>query len=450
MWDKTKQFWIKLPANRKRQIVIGAVCLVLFVILWNFLFGNTYESRDSTEPSSISLTGADSERFDIDFMEQRLSDMEEELEENRVERQRERKTLRSELENMEDSYQQRIEGLKSQIEEERQARKQATREANKQAEAEEDAGLDEAVELVTGNDQDQPPEQESDQADQEALWDDEDRYQSDSKGFANRQDAKPPSPEIRQGSVEDGSQKNGESQSASITVIKSEPQSAGKDSQSGDKKSESQYIPAGSIISGTLITGLDAPTSQQARGEPHPALLRISKDTILPNRYRADMRECFIIISGYGDMSSERAYMRSEALSCINEEGRAMEISLNSFAVGEDGKAGVRGRLVSREGQMIAQSVMAGGLSAMSDVFSSSPVPTIATGDASGTQPFQSALSSESVQSGALTGAGDAMERIADYYLDMADQIFPILEVDAGRRIDLVVNQGTEIRFRGD
>ncbi len=32
----------------------------------------------------------------------------------------------------------------------------------------------------------------------------------------------------------------------------------------------------------------------------------------MPNRFRADVRECFLIVSGYGDLSSERAYLRGE------------------------------------------------------------------------------------------------------------------------------------------
>lgn len=457
MWDNLKQFWIKLPANRKRQIVIATVCLILFVILWNFLFGSTYEPRENTEPSTISLTGADTDRFGMDSMERRLSEMEKRMQENEQEQQQKRETLKEELQTMESSYQERIQELQAKIEKERKAREQAQNQAQEAAEEDPDKSLDEAVELVAGQEDsaDQDSEGSRQPVDEQRIWEDESRYQSGNRFSAQQegrgsQDNGPPSPEIRPG---DGSGEQNDSgpKTASMTVIESESQDEGKQSQgsSGDKEA-SQYIPAGSIISGTLITGLDAPTSQQARGEPHPALLRISKDTILPNRYRADMRECFIIISGYGDMSSERAYMRSEALSCINEDGEAMEVGLKSFAIGEDGKAGLRGRLVSREGQMIAQSVMAGGLSAMSEVFSSSPVPTIATGDAASSQPFQQALSSESAQAGALTGAGDAMERIADYYLDMADQIFPILEIDAGRRVDLVVNQGTQIQFGGD
>lgn len=34
------------------------------------------------------------------------------------------------------------------------------------------------------------------------------------------------------------------------------------------------------------------------------------------------------------------------------------------------------------------------------------------------------------------------MDRITDYYLRLADRIFPVLEVDAGRPVDLVFSQG--------
>lgn len=456
MWDNIKNFWIKLPANRQRQIVISAVCLVLFFILWQFLFGDTYEAREKTEPSTISLTSADTERFGMDALERRLSNMDEQIEGMKVERQEERENLTEEMESMEDSYEQRVEQLQAEVEEERKAREQAEKKAQDQAdevETVDDQTIDQAAERVaterSGAEQQPQEDQGSEQKD---IWENENRYQSGSGGFSNRnddQDDGPPSPEIRSNDGEQKQEGESETKTASMKVIESETDDSESDSGKEEEEGPSQYIPAGSIISGTLITGLDAPTSQQARGEPHPTLMRVSKDTILPNRYKADMRECFIIISGYGDMSAERAYMRSEALSCITEDGEAMEVGLNSFAVGEDGKAGVRGRLVSREGQMIAQSVMAGGLSAMSEVFSSSPVPTINT-ESSGQKPFQNALSGESAQAGAMGGAGDAMERVADYYLEMADQIFPVLEVDAGRSVDLVVNKGTKVEFAGN
>src|SRR5690606_22582002 len=60
------------------------------------------------------------------------------------------------------------------------------------------------------------------------------------------------------------------------------------------------YLPATSIISGVVITGLDAPTGQTAQENPFPALIRIKKDAILPNRFRASIEDCHALVSGYG------------------------------------------------------------------------------------------------------------------------------------------------------
>jgi conjugal transfer pilus assembly protein TraB len=43
-------------------------------------------------------------------------------------------------------------------------------------------------------------------------------------------------------------------------------------------------------------------------------------------------------------------------------------------------------------------------------------------------------------------GVADAMDRIADYYLRLADKIFPVLEIDAGRKVDIVITQSASIK----
>ena len=78
---------------------------------------------------------------------------------------------------------------------------------------------------------------------------------------------------------------------------------------------------------------------------------------ILPNLFTADVSECFLILSGYGDLGSERAYLRTEAISCVRRDGGAIEVPVDGYAVGEDGKAGVRGRVVSKQGAAIARAM---------------------------------------------------------------------------------------------
>jgi conjugal transfer pilus assembly protein TraB len=59
-------------------------------------------------------------------------------------------------------------------------------------------------------------------------------------------------------------------------------------------------------------------------------------------------------------VSSERAYIRTESLSCVTAEGTAIDVPIKGYVAGEDGKAGMRGRLVSKQGQLLANALLAG------------------------------------------------------------------------------------------
>ena len=123
------------------------------------------------------------------------------------------------------------------------------------------------------------------------------------------------------------------------------------------------YIPAGAILRGLFLNGVDMPTGQQARSQPTPALIRVKDLAILPNRVRADVRECFVIVGGFGDLASERAYLRGETLTCVRADGGVIEVPVEAYAVGEDGKVGLRGRVVSKQGALLAKALQAGSCS---------------------------------------------------------------------------------------
>jgi conjugal transfer pilus assembly protein TraB len=208
------------------------------------------------------------------------------------------------------------------------------------------------------------------------------------------------------------------------------------------------FIPAGSILTGVLLNGLDAPTGQGARQQPTPALVRIKHDAILPNRFRADVKECFAIVGGFGDLGSERAYLRAETLTCVRTDGGVIEVPLDAYAVGEDGKVGVRGRLVSKQGALLAKALQAGFLTAFSKVFTQVPATSFSNAATSGQVQFQSMFTPQAAEAGFAGGIGGAMDKLADYYMKMAENTFPVLEVDAGRGIELIVNKGTSLRLK--
>ena len=205
------------------------------------------------------------------------------------------------------------------------------------------------------------------------------------------------------------------------------------------------YIPAGSMLRGVLLAGLDAPTGTNAKKDPFPVNVRIQKDAILPNGYSADLKECFMLMGGYGDLSSERALLRSETISCIKEDGSIIESKISGYASGEDGKAGIRGRLVSKTGSLIAKTMFAGFASGISSAFDVTMTPTINT-SSTGTVTYEKVYNKEALRGAGAKGIAKAFDKLSDYYMKMADQMFPIIEVDGGRDVNIIVTSGANLK----
>lgn len=215
-------------------------------------------------------------------------------------------------------------------------------------------------------------------------------------------------------------------------------------SAEGARKEEarnvSTFLPV-SFTRGTLIGGLDAPTGGQAQSNPHPVLIRLSDNSVLPNGMRGEYRNCFVVAAGYADIASERAYLRTESLSCQSPDGRSLEVRIQGSVFGEDGKVGMRGRLVTKQGQMLANALLAGvvsgigqGLATASTDYSTSALGTVAS--ASGADAYRAGLGS---------GVGRALDRLAQYYIKLAENTFPVVEIDAGREVDVVITKGVRI-----
>jgi len=243
----------------------------------------------------------------------------------------------------------------------------------------------------------------------------------------------PPQPAILSVSLGDGTVAT---KSASATAA----DKAGPDPKK-PSKNVGNYMPSGSFTRAVLLNGLDAPTGGQAQKDPQPVLLRLIDNAILPNEFRFAVKECFIVGAGYGDISSERAYIRTEALSCITHSGQAVDVPVKGYVTGEDGKAGMRGRLVSKQGQLLANALIAGVASGIghafqqnATTFSVSPLGSTATVN-----------QSEQLTAGVGTGVGRALDRLAQYYITLAEKVFPVIEVDAGRAVDVVITKGAAL-----
>ncbi len=202
-----------------------------------------------------------------------------------------------------------------------------------------------------------------------------------------------------------------------------------------------EYIPSGAFAQGVLLTGLDAPTGGLAQTNPVPVLLSLSSQGRLPNRFQHRIRECFITAAGYGDLASERVYLRLERLSCVLRSGQTLDLDLQGYVAGEDGKAGLRGKVVSKQGSLIGRSLLAGLAGGIGEGLSQSftSLSTNALGS------VQTIDGNQLLQHGLARGAGNALEQVAQWYLARADEIYPIVEISAGRIVEAVLTQGVRL-----
>lgn len=251
--------------------------------------------------------------------------------------------------------------------------------------------------------------------------------------------APPPPPAAEQG-IEYGdiSVTSGSSSSTSIAGANSDKKK--------DKKSV--YLPP-SFMAATLLSGLDAPTMEGSKGNPIPVLIRVKDLAVLPNSVKADLKGCFVIAEGFGDLSTERANLRLVSLSCLSRKGESViDQKVKGFIVDQDGKIGLRGKVVAKMGSMIARAALAGFASGVGDAVSQS----YAVQSTSPLGTTSSISSGDVAQYGAATGAASALKEVSKFYLDLAKQTLPVIEIGATRNITIVIEEGTslDIRDQGD
>ena len=201
----------------------------------------------------------------------------------------------------------------------------------------------------------------------------------------------------------------------------------------GGSVADRPFLTSSSFVRAVNLTGLDAPTGGQAQGDPVPVFFRLTDVASLPNRYRTQVKECRVLGFGYGDLSSERAIVKLETLSCLLKNGKYLDATVKGGVIGEDGKYGMRGRLVTKQGQMIANGIMAGLASGIGKGFSNQ-LGTVSTGAAGTVATFNG---DDIWKSGVGQGIGGGMDMLASYFIKAAEKLFPVIEVDSARTVDL-------------
>lgn len=239
---------------------------------------------------------------------------------------------------------------------------------------------------------------------------------------------------------------------AAKTIVIAGTKPASEDAAPASKPEEIPYLTGTSMFEAVMLNGMDAPTDQSASQAPVPAVLRVKSLASLPNLLNVpEVTECRVSVAGFGELKDERAKMRTEMLACVipssdpDGKPRIVERKIEGYVVGEDGRVGVRGRLVSKQGQVIARSMIAGAFSGFAQALQPRAIQglDINPGSQVQTQRYDPSIWA---QSGLAQGVSDASKTVSQLYMKMVDQMMPVLEIDAGRKVTVVLLKGVELK----
>ncbi len=213
------------------------------------------------------------------------------------------------------------------------------------------------------------------------------------------------------------------------------------------KKKLKIYLPP-SFMEATLLSGVRAPTTSAGKNNPIPILFRIKDLAVLPNKVKGDLKGCFVISEGTGNLADERVHVRLLTLSCVSKKGTAViDQQIKGFVMDEDGIVGLDGTVVAKMGAMLARSALAGALGGIGDAVQSSTVDYQTT--PLGTQQMFSSDDASNIArsavGGALVGASKDFQK---FYLQLAEQTMPIIEAGATKTVTLVISEGVSLEVK--
>lgn len=198
------------------------------------------------------------------------------------------------------------------------------------------------------------------------------------------------------------------------------------------------YIPSGSFAKSMLIEGADANASVTGNESTVPMQLRITGLIELPNSKTYDAMGCFVGLEAWGDVSSERAIVRTRNISCL-KNGKTIDQPIKGH-VSFRGKNGIKGEVVMRNGKILGWAWGAGFVDGIGQGMERASQPAVGLG-------ATAAYGAGDVfKMGIGGGASKAAQTLSDYYIKRAEQYHPVIPIGAGNEVTVVFQDGFQLK----
>lgn len=222
------------------------------------------------------------------------------------------------------------------------------------------------------------------------------------------------------------------------------PKDASGNGPDSKKKNRTIYLPPG-FMKARLLTGVDALASRDATSNPEPIIARVQAPAVLPNDVKANLSGCFVVGNATGSLAKERVEIQLVSLSCVDfDEHSVVDQPVKGFFVDADGKKGLSGKVVTRAGAALARSFIAGTISGISQSVES----TFGETSTSALGTVRTLNAGDAAKTGIAGGLSKSSDKLTDFYLDLARQAGPIVEVGAAKEVVVVIQEGVTLEIK--
>ncbi|KTJ39426.1 conjugal transfer protein TraB [Klebsiella aerogenes] len=206
----------------------------------------------------------------------------------------------------------------------------------------------------------------------------------------------------------------------------------------GKKAKTLPYIPSGSFAKSILIEGADANASVTGNESTVPMQVRLVGRVEMPNSKTYDLTGCFVGLEAYGDVSSERAIVRTRNISCIKGD-KTIDQPISGH-VSFMGKNGVKGEVVMRNGKILGWAWGAGFVDGIGQGMERAAQPSVGIGATA------SVGAGDVLKMGVGGGASKAAQTLSEYYIKRAEQYHPVIPIGAGNEVTVVFQDGFQLK----
>lgn len=199
------------------------------------------------------------------------------------------------------------------------------------------------------------------------------------------------------------------------------------------------YLPAGSFVHATLLTGVYAPSEM---ANPLPVLIRLNEAFYGPNEARIPLEGAFAVGKATGDLTSERALVQITTISAVLSTGETFEHKGNiGYLTDALGQLGLKGVVVRNTGGQMAMSFMTGVMGGASQAMADAQTTVVASDNGH----MARNVTGSRAKNAAFQGLAHSAAQMSKYYEDQLEKIVPAVKVDAGVDVYFIVLEGVEV-----